>query len=969
MNMKGFVVSAACGLIAGTVLAAEPQYLVVDLEKPGAVTYVESLEQLPDGGLANDAYRTTRLVLRRIAAKGKGFLMGSPEWEIGHDCLADAGREGWNDGGVERRLPVRFTHDYYIGVYPVTQAQYERLTGTNPSKYRGAMRPVEQVPFASFRGTVDPKSRAVAPGSFLAKLRAHAGGLAFDLPTEAQWEFACRAGTETAFNNGTTARNGELDDSNASQVGRHWGNGGKTSVKKSEYWPADVGDDKASPSVGRHVPNAWGLYDFHGGVWEHCLDNCGANMFLPRPGEDGHAWDPVGVSGAEKALRGGSFGSAPLWCRSATRWRANMNAVNCTFGYRVCLTLDETPAEAAAPVVAAQPKLKVGYYIGRGGRGNWGLTWQLLLTHSPEIEVTWLEGADVRAGKLDEVEVLVMPGGRSAWQAESLGEEGMEKIRAWLRKGGKYFGTCAGLSLTQDVPGLLRVIPFAKRANVRRGDVLMKLEFTERAEQLTGIKAGRHIVSYYSGPLVQPTDPKNIPDSHDVEVLATFGGSIMMNAETEPFPMQGMPAYITAGYGKGRLFVTATHPEYYPSTQDIISGGFRLLTGRDVTFDFPRKPRGSLRLGYFSPGIMERIGYIPAARLDALPHVDYRPVDDEILDRGELDHLDVLVIPEGDQPLLEQYMTKKTQLRPLIERFARKGGLTISWGRSVKWLPSRNAQAYATEDEAVAAVARLAGDPDPLAHVGCRLSDVDQLVLPGAEKFGGHLQDVWFDGTNLFWSHTDTIVKTDPSATKVLAKGFAPGLHAAGCETRDGKLYVAMCDMKKWEKQGDRPPDPLVVSVYDAETLRHLEDKSLDVNDYAGSFCFLPDGSCLVGCLRAKNLGADQVRFHHFDKDFKLIQTHVVDGLKVPMGIEVIRCYGNAVYLAIYPGRTSGVKRGILVKLDAATLKEVGRLDVNGCTGIVFDGPHAWLGGVGWNQGPRAYLTRTPKFDNAPFGR
>ena len=359
-------------------------------------------------------------------------------------------------------------------------------------------------------------------------------------------------------------------------------------------------------------------------------------------------------------------------------------------------------AAFTAACTLAEPKIKVGYYIGRGGRGNWGLGWQNYLTHSPEIDLTWLEGEDVRAGRLDGLDVLVMPGGRSAWQAESLGEAGMEKIRDFLRRGGRYYGTCAGCSLTQDLPGLMRVIPYAKKSTVRRGDCMMKVEFTARAAELMGVTAGLHLVPYYSGPQLQPTDPKNVPDCHDLEVLATFAGSIQQNPDAEPFPMQGLPAFIAAGYGRGRLLVTALHPEFQPSTCDLIAGGFRLLTGRTVTFDFPRKARGALRLGYFSPGIMGKESYLPAAELDAMPRVDYRPVDDENAARGEFDHCDVLVIPEGDMPLLEQYMTPR--MRGLISRFASKGGQVFAWGRAVKFLPEANARAFASSAEAVAAV-------------------------------------------------------------------------------------------------------------------------------------------------------------------------------------------------------------------------------------------------------------------------
>ncbi len=363
---------------------------------------------------------------------------------------------------------------------------------------------------------------------------------------------------------------------------------------------------------------------------------------------------------------------------------------------------------AAAACALASPKLKVGYYVGRGGRGNWGLGWQNYLTHSPDIELTWLEGEDVRAGGLDGLDVLVMPGGRSAWQAESLGEAGMERIREFLRRGGRYYGTCAGCSLTQDLPGLLRVIPYAKKSMVRRGDCLMKVNFTERAAALMGVAAGTHVVPYYSGPQLQPTDPSGVPDCHDVEVLATFAGSIQQNADAEPFPMQGLPAFITAGYGKGRLLVTALHPEFQPSTRDLISGGFKLLTGREVTFDFPRKARGALRLGYFSPGIMGKESYLPAARLDAMPRVDYRAVDDECAARGEFSHCDVLVIPDGDIPLLEKYMT--AEMRGLFQDFVAKGGEVFAWGKAARFLPAANARAFADSGALLAAVEKIAGE-------------------------------------------------------------------------------------------------------------------------------------------------------------------------------------------------------------------------------------------------------------------
>ena len=148
-----------------------------------------------DGGpnVSNDTCRTTELWLRRIP-RGT-FTMGSPEDELGRN-------------GDEVQHQVTLTQDYYIGVFEMTQKQYELVTGSNPSDFKGDTRPVECVSYYDLRGTSaeggagwPAKGHAVDVNSFFGVLRAKTG-LVFDLPTEAQWEYACRAGTTTALNSG-----------------------------------------------------------------------------------------------------------------------------------------------------------------------------------------------------------------------------------------------------------------------------------------------------------------------------------------------------------------------------------------------------------------------------------------------------------------------------------------------------------------------------------------------------------------------------------------------------------------------------------------------------------------------------------------------------------------------------------------------------------------------------------------------
>ena len=262
----------------------EDTYMVVNLAS-GETSF---LSDMPEGGWT-DEYKTTKLVLRKVEA-GK-FTMGSPEDELGR-----------SDNEVQHE--VTLTKDFYIAVFQTTQKQYEMITGSNPSYFSGNTRPVESVSFNMIRGTDKgagwPANSDVDADSFFGKFRAKTGK-AFDLPTEAQWEFACRAGTTTALNDGNNLADIEKDD-NLNKLGRYSYNGG---------------EDDGTAVVGSYLPNAWGLYDMHGNVSEWCLD-------WWDDGESGSSdpvTDPVGpAEGYLRLLRGGSFCDSAGECRSAYRF-------------------------------------------------------------------------------------------------------------------------------------------------------------------------------------------------------------------------------------------------------------------------------------------------------------------------------------------------------------------------------------------------------------------------------------------------------------------------------------------------------------------------------------------------------------------------------------------------------------------------------------------------------------------------
>ena len=296
--------------------AAQPKYLVIDLSGgPGAGSYPwETLSEAPAGGWT-DEHKTTKLVLRHIPA-GK-FLMGSHTNELGRSDTEDLHE-------------VTLTQRFYIGSFPVTQRQWELVMGTLPSHFNNAQyyatRPVEHVSYEMIRGSTQgaqwPSNNNVDASSFLGVLRAKTS-LTADLPTEAQWEYACRAGTTHAALNSDKNLTDTTQCPNVTEVGRK-------GVGHQSY--QSCATNYGTAAVGSYRSHKWGLYDMHGNVWEWCLD-----WHASRLGTSA-VTDPKGNARDTdygRVVRGGSYKSNASDCRSAQRSisRPDYNAPS--IGFRV----------------------------------------------------------------------------------------------------------------------------------------------------------------------------------------------------------------------------------------------------------------------------------------------------------------------------------------------------------------------------------------------------------------------------------------------------------------------------------------------------------------------------------------------------------------------------------------------------------------------------------------------------------
>jgi len=243
-------------------------------------------------------------------------------------------------------VTVTLTNDFYAGVFPVTQGQWYNVMGGTRAAYftdasSRAFRPMEQVSYYDIRENPNntaispnwPQTDAVHADSFMGKLRSKTGNIGgFDLPTEAQWEFACRAGTDTCFNDGDAAANVSGANTNAwlDALGRYKFDGGYIDGVTAPA--AGCGPANGTAIVGSYAPNAWGLYDTHGNVWEWCLDWYQAAL-------EGGA-DPDGAdSGPPRVSRGGSWGSDASACRSALRLSLDPSSRGSDLGFRLVRTL------------------------------------------------------------------------------------------------------------------------------------------------------------------------------------------------------------------------------------------------------------------------------------------------------------------------------------------------------------------------------------------------------------------------------------------------------------------------------------------------------------------------------------------------------------------------------------------------------------------------------------------------------
>ncbi len=271
-------------------------YLFLPIELPAQNIRLEKSRATAEGVLTN------ALGMKFVLIPAGTFTMGSPSNELMREY-------------DERQHRVTISKSFYMQTTEVTQGQWHEVMGSTPSHFKncGDNCPVENVSWDDAQ-------------KFIRKLNQREGTNKYRLPTEAEWEYACRAGSLTAFANGSITETLCGHDPNLDAMGWYCGNSGE--------WPQGCcGEpDRRTHPVAQKKTNAWGLYDMHGNVGEWCQDWYGNYP-------SGHVTDPAGPSsGQYRVLRGGSWRIDAWFSRSAYRGRENPGWRTYILGFRVART-------------------------------------------------------------------------------------------------------------------------------------------------------------------------------------------------------------------------------------------------------------------------------------------------------------------------------------------------------------------------------------------------------------------------------------------------------------------------------------------------------------------------------------------------------------------------------------------------------------------------------------------------------
>lgn len=358
---------------------------------------------------------------------------------------------------------------------------------------------------------------------------------------------------------------------------------------------------------------------------------------------------------------------------------ANPDTGECAVWY------SRTSPELKDEVWKASRPLRAGVFTGIGSMGLSSTELIRYVARSPELDLTLVDGADVRNGALDGLDLFVMPGGSSGVIMGDLGHKGVENLKAFVRRGGAYVGICAGCVILLDdeyrIACGMGMTPYS-RYGAYSGDAMTSMTLTDEGAKALGMAKGTFDVWYSGGPIMFRRN-EEVPDAK-IETWGLYGSNI--TNEGWGAHMQGNVSCIGGTFGKGRIAATACHPEFRHSADALAKGLFRYAAGREVTFPEPKVNNGAKKVYYYSWPVAGKECARLLTEIDADPDIDVHTDERDEMCGGTLDAFDALVIPDGADWSLS-YDMFPPEVESAIAAYVARGGKVYSWGSSVRHLP------------------------------------------------------------------------------------------------------------------------------------------------------------------------------------------------------------------------------------------------------------------------------------------
>ena len=320
--------------------------------------------------------------------------------------------------------------------------------------------------------------------------------------------------------------------------------------------------------------------------------------------------------------------------------------------------------------------MKVGFFVDDGSRGGGVFKVARLLYYSPQLEITMLDGKDIRDGKLEKLDLLVIPGGSSATQFKMMQSSGAAKVREFVRKGGNYVGVCAGFHCTLNRPDRIALLPYVYLNGTSGAQATLTVRINEKGAKILDVKPGKYSVTYSQGPISKAGKKW---EHGSADVLGIYLNSVGLPGRKH-YDYTGHPAILFGNHGKGKVVATSFHPENNVANHCIFNGMVYAASGRKIKQQFPKKNLRPVRVAFYVGNTKGKERIARMIELDRHADMDVTPLAAAGVPDALADHADVLVTVAPDSKAFREFVK---QNKTYFCSFMARGGRIVAAGSGV----------------------------------------------------------------------------------------------------------------------------------------------------------------------------------------------------------------------------------------------------------------------------------------------